>query len=29
MVEQAAPDGRKLAFEISEQYPANWRESDQ
>lgn len=26
-VEQAAPDGRKLAFEISEQYPANWRES--
>jgi len=26
-VEQAAPDGRKLAFEVSEQYPANWRES--
>ncbi len=26
-VEQAAPDGRKLAFEISERYPDNWRES--
>jgi len=26
-VEEAAPDGRRLAFEISEQYPHNWRES--
>lgn len=26
-VAQAAPDGRKLAFEVSEQFPANWRES--
>lgn len=26
-VEQAAPDGRRLAFEVSEQYPANWKES--
>jgi hypothetical protein len=26
-VAQAAPDGRKFAFEVSEQYPANWRES--
>lgn len=26
-VEQAAPDGKGLAFEISEQYPANWKES--
>lgn len=26
-VEEAAPDGTKLAFEVSEQYPANWRES--
>jgi len=26
-VEQAAPDGAGLAFEISEQYPDNWRES--
>ena len=26
-VEQAAPDGRRLAFEVSEQYPDNWRES--
>jgi nitrogen regulatory protein PII-like uncharacterized protein len=26
-VEEAALDGRKLAFEVSEQYPANWRES--
>jgi hypothetical protein len=26
-VEQAAPDGRNLAFEVSEQFPANWRES--
>ena len=24
---EAAPDGRRLAFEVSEQYPANWRES--
>ena len=24
---QAAPDGRGLAFEISEQYPNNWKES--
>ena len=28
-VEQAAPDSRRLAFEISEQYPANWRQSIQ
>jgi len=27
LVRQAAPDGRKLAFEVSEQYPANWKES--
>jgi len=26
-VEQAASDGRRQAFEVSEQYPANWRES--
>jgi hypothetical protein len=26
-VEQASPDGTKLAFEISEQYPANWKRS--
>ena len=26
-VAEAAPDGRKLAFEVSEQYPANWRTS--
>lgn len=26
-IEQAAPDGRKLAFEISEQLPARWLES--
>jgi len=26
-VAEAAPDGRKLAFEVSEQYPANWRDS--
>jgi hypothetical protein len=26
-VEQAAPDGRRLAFEVSEQAPANWRHS--
>jgi len=26
-VEQAAPDGKRLAFEVSEQYPGNWRES--
>jgi len=24
---EAAPDGRRLAFEVSEQYPANWRQS--
>lgn len=24
---QGAPDGRRLAFEISEQYPSNWKES--
>lgn len=24
---EAAPDGRRLAFEVSEQYPANWRDS--
>ena len=27
LVKQAAPDGRRLAFEISEQYPDNWKES--
>jgi hypothetical protein len=26
-VQEAAPDGRGLAFEVSEQYPANWKES--
>lgn len=26
-VAQGAPDGRRLAFEVSEQFPANWRES--
>lgn len=26
-VQQAAPDGRRLAFEVSEQLPRNWRES--
>jgi len=26
-VEEAAPDGTKLAFEVSEQYPANWKDS--
>lgn len=26
-VAQAAPDGRRLAFEVSEQFPANWRDS--
>ena len=26
-VQEAGPDGTKLAFEVSEQYPANWRES--
>lgn len=26
-VQQAAPDGKQLAFEVSEQFPANWRES--
>lgn len=26
-VAQAAPDGRRLAFEISEQYPDNWADS--
>jgi hypothetical protein len=26
-VAQAAPDGRRLAFEVSEQYPDNWKES--
>lgn len=26
-VAEAAPDGRRLAFEVSEQYPDNWRES--
>jgi len=26
-VTEAAPDGRRLAFEVSEQYPANWRKS--
>jgi nitrogen regulatory protein PII-like uncharacterized protein len=27
LVEQASPDGKKLAFEVSEQYPDNWKES--
>ena len=27
MVSQAAPDGRRLAFEVSEHIPVNWRES--
>jgi len=26
-VEEATPDGRRLAFEVSEELPANWRES--
>ena len=26
-VAEAAPDGRRLALEVSEQYPANWKES--
>jgi len=26
-VAEAAPDGRRLAFEVSEQYPANWKDS--
>ncbi len=26
-VGQAAPDGKRLAFEVSEQYPDNWKES--
>ena len=26
-VEDAAPDGRRFAFEVSEQYPENWKES--
>jgi hypothetical protein len=26
-VAEAAPDGRRLAFEVSEQYPDNWKES--
>jgi len=26
-VQEAAPDGRKLAFEVSEHIPQNWRES--
>ena len=26
-VAEAAPDGRRLAFEVSEQYPENWRQS--
>ena len=26
-IAQAAPDGRRLAFEVSEQSPANWRKS--
>ena len=26
-VEEAAPDGRGLAFEVSEHYPRNWKES--
>jgi hypothetical protein len=26
-VAEAAPDGRRFAFEVSEQYPANWKES--
>ena len=26
-VAEGAPDGRRLAFEVSEQYPANWKQS--
>ena len=26
-IQEAAPDGRRLAFEVSEQYPDNWPES--
>ena len=26
-IQEAAPDGRRLAFEVSEQYPENWFES--
>lgn len=26
-VAEAAPDGRRLAFEVSEQYPSNWRDA--
>jgi hypothetical protein len=26
-VAEAAPDGRRLAFEVSEQYPENWKQS--
>lgn len=27
LVKQAAPDGKQLAFEVSEQYPDNWKQS--
>ncbi|HPT93733.1 MAG TPA: hypothetical protein PK828_03380 [Limnochordia bacterium] len=27
LVRQGAPDGRRLAFEVSEQYPHNWKQS--
>lgn len=27
LAKQAAPDGRRLAFEVSEQYPHNWKQS--
>ena len=27
LVSQGAPEGRRLAFEVSEQYPHNWKES--
>lgn len=27
LIDEAAPDGRRLAFEVSEDLPANWRES--
>jgi len=26
-IEDGAPDGRRLAFEVSEQYPNNWQTS--
>jgi hypothetical protein len=26
-VAEGSPDGKRFAFEVSEQYPANWRDS--